>query len=116
MSSTLEEITDALATGLRGTAVPVLEKSEAKRRAALVFEALHEARFDMKLSWQTIELPGALPIGAPVYDLSESGFSVDHGQEKPLAKRADGIGLNRGDLFKLARACHLRAKFMPGKA
>ena len=48
--------------------MPVLEKSEAKRRAALVFEALHEARFDMKLSWQTIELPGALPIGAPVYD------------------------------------------------
>ena len=96
--------------------MPVLEESEAKRRAALVFEALHEARFDMELSWQTIAFPGVLPMGVPVYDLSESGFSVHHGQEKPLAKRADGMGLNRGDLFKLARACHLRAKFMPGKA
>jgi len=113
MAATAEIIENALIEGFKGAAHPILAEDEAKARAALVWAALNECGLQIDLTWKLIQIPGSEPFAVPIYSLPEAPFNIDHGTEKPLAFRAGGTGLNEGDLFKLARACMLRAKLIP---
>lgn len=108
MPASQNEIADALITGWKG-AGPILTECEARVRAGFVWEALSETSLEIDIEWEPITLPRAEPFAIPIYRLRNSRFSVHYGEESPLAYRADGVGLNEGDLFKLARACMLRA-------